>query len=180
MSRADLWRLRSTSRTGRPISSPKPPIAARTACDASLFSPNAAASRRTPSFDEDRDVTRRTEVAEEGSAKGAASCTEEVQPEDDREPVRRFVPVSHVPFRRMVRRAELRKIVPLADTTIYELEQRGEFPQRFFLTSRCVVWDLAEIEEWIEERRRMSGTAALQRAPTPDVRQRKSRPVRHK
>ena len=36
--------------------------------------------------------------------------------------------------------------VPLADTTIYELEQRGEFPRRFNLTARCVAWDLAEVE----------------------------------
>jgi hypothetical protein len=28
---------------------------------------------------------------------------------------------------------------------IYNMEQRGEFPQRFHLTSRCVVWDLAEV-----------------------------------
>jgi prophage regulatory protein len=42
-------------------------------------------------------------------------------------------------YRRTVRRAELRRIVPLADTTIYELEQRGEFPRRFNLTPRCVV-----------------------------------------
>ncbi|MEJ0068123.1 MAG: AlpA family phage regulatory protein [Pseudomonadota bacterium] len=49
-------------------------------------------------------------------------------------------------LRRAIRRTELRQIVPLADTTIYELEQRGEFPRRFFLTARCVVWDLAEVE----------------------------------
>jgi prophage regulatory protein len=29
--------------------------------------------------------------------------------------------------RRTIRRNELRRIVPLADTTIYELELRGEF-----------------------------------------------------
>ena len=40
---------------------------------------------------------------------------------------------------RMIRRPELRRIVPLADTTIHELEQRGEFPRRFHLTPRCVV-----------------------------------------
>ena len=123
-------------------------------------------------------MTRRTEVAGEGSARIAAGCSVEAQSEDDRESVRRFVPTSPVPSRRIVRRGELRNIVPLADTTIYELEQRGEFPQRFYLTSRCVVWDLAEIEEWIEERRRLSGAATFERAPTPDVRQRKSRPVR--
>ena len=57
--------------------------------------------------------------------------------------------------KRMIRRHELRQIVPLADTTIYEMEQRGEFPRRFALTPRCVVWDLAE-----------------------DVRKRKARPVK--
>jgi len=78
-----------------------------------------------------------------------------------------------------IRRPELRKLVPLADTTIYEMEQRGEFPRRFHLTPRCVVWDLAEVEAWIEERRRASDAATVKRAPSPDVRQRKTRPVRH-
>jgi prophage regulatory protein len=80
--------------------------------------------------------------------------------------------------RTTVRRAELRRIVPLADTTIYELEQRGEFPRRFNLTPRCVVWDLDEVEEWIAERRRASDAATLARAPAPDVHLRKVRPVR--
>ena len=39
--------------------------------------------------------------------------------------------------------------------------------------------DLAEVEAWIEERRRASDAASIQRAPTPDVRKRKTRPVRH-
>lgn len=47
---------------------------------------------------------------------------------------------------RMIRRRELRTIVPLADSTIYELEQRGQFPRRLNLTPRCVVWDLGEVE----------------------------------
>jgi predicted DNA-binding transcriptional regulator AlpA len=54
---------------------------------------------------------------------------------------------------RAVRRRELRKIVPLADTTIYDMERRGEFPQRFYLTSKCVVWDLDEVERWLTARR---------------------------
>lgn len=49
---------------------------------------------------------------------------------------------SPLPFRRTIRRQELRQIVPLAETTIYEMERRGEFPRRFNLTPRCVVWDL--------------------------------------
>lgn len=74
----------------------------------------------------------------------------------------------------MIRRRELRRIVPLADTTIYELEQRGEFPRRFNLTARCVVWDLSEVEAWVEERRR---SAESTRVKCPDVRLRKTRPV---
>lgn len=80
--------------------------------------------------------------------------------------------------RRTIRRPELRQIVPLADTTIYELEQRGEFPRRFYLTPRCVVWDLAEVEAWVADRRRASDAALFQRAPAPDVRRRKTRPVK--
>jgi prophage regulatory protein len=68
--------------------------------------------------------------------------------------------------------------VPLADTTIYELEQRGEFPRRFNLTARCVVWDLEEVETWLDERRRASDAAHINKAPSPDVRQRRARPVR--
>jgi prophage regulatory protein len=41
-----------------------------------------------------------------------------------------------------------------------------------------VVWDLAEVEVWIEERRRASHASLIKRAPSPDVRLRKSRPVR--
>ncbi|MEO3431921.1 AlpA family phage regulatory protein [Inquilinus sp. CAU 1745] len=75
---------------------------------------------------------------------------------------------------RTIRRHELKQIVPLADTTIYEMEQRGEFPRRFALGPRCVVWDLAEVEAWLASRR------GKQVSPTnhPDVRLRKTRPVR--
>lgn len=81
-------------------------------------------------------------------------------------------------LKRTIRRPELRRIVPLADTTIYEMEHRGEFPRRFNLTPRCVVWDLDEVQAWIEERRHASNTDGMTRARAPDVRQRKSRPVK--
>lgn len=73
-----------------------------------------------------------------------------------------------------VRRQQLRELVPLADTTIYEMEQRGEFPKRFYLTPRCPVWDLGEVNLWLASRRAANG----QTPPHPDVRRRKSRPVR--
>jgi prophage regulatory protein len=81
-------------------------------------------------------------------------------------------------IQRTVRRSQLREIVPLADTTIYEMEQRGEFPRRFYLTPRCVVWDLGEVEAWVVERRKASDEAKALRAPVPDVRRRRTRPVK--
>ena len=72
-------------------------------------------------------------------------------------------------LRRTIRRTELRQIVPLADSTIYEMERRGEFPQRFFLTPRCVVWDLAEVMAWLEGRRR-GADGGVKKAPAPDYR----------
>ncbi|HGQ7475716.1 TPA: helix-turn-helix transcriptional regulator [Pseudomonas aeruginosa] len=81
---------------------------------------------------------------------------------------------SPLPFRRTIRRQELQQIIPLSETTIYEMERRGEFPRRFNLTPRCVVWDLTEVEAWIEERKQ----APRKDISGPDVRLRKTRPVR--
>lgn len=118
---------------------------------------------------------RRENYSSKADGPGAMPSPQE--PENVTMP-RPMTPRSALPFRRTIRRPELRQIVPVADTTIYEMEQRGEFPRRFHLTPRCVVWDLAEVEAWIEERRRASDTSQIRRAPYPDVRQRKTRPVR--
>ena len=78
------------------------------------------------------------------------------------------------PIKRTIRREQLREMVPLADSTIYEMEQRGEFPRRFALSPRCVVWDLSEVEAWLLLRR----STPLTRAPHPDVQRRRNRPVK--
>lgn len=79
-----------------------------------------------------------------------------------------------ISVKRTIRRHQLREMVPLADSTIWEMERRGEFPQRFALSPRCVVWDLAEVEEWLASRR----AKPIARAQHPDVRQRLTRPVK--
>jgi prophage regulatory protein len=81
---------------------------------------------------------------------------------------------SEPPIKRTIRRQQLREMVPLADSTIYEMEQRGEFPRRFALSPRCVVWDLAEVEAWLASRR----SVPIARAKHPDVQQRRTRPVK--
>ncbi|WP_223672303.1 helix-turn-helix transcriptional regulator [Proteus terrae] len=53
----------------------------------------------------------------------------------------------------LINRKKLHSIIPLSERTIYNMEQRGEFPRRIVLTSRSVAWDLAEIEAWIESRK---------------------------
>lgn len=85
------------------------------------------------------------------------------------------LPVELVGAKPVVRRLQLRELVPLANTTIYEMEQRGEFPRRFYLTPRCPVWDLGEVNLWLASRRAAAGVAP---PPHPDVRRRKSRSVR--
>lgn len=82
--------------------------------------------------------------------------------------------IANTQVRRTIRRKELREMVPLADSTIYEMEQRGEFPRRFALTPRCVVWDLGEVQAWLAARR----VKPILRAPNPDVKQRRTRPVK--
>ncbi|UVK54618.1 AlpA family transcriptional regulator [Mesorhizobium sp. AR02] len=78
------------------------------------------------------------------------------------------------PLKRTIRRHQLREMVPLADSTIYEMEQRGEFPRRFALTPRCVVWDLSEVQAWLAARR----SKPILRAPKPDLKQRRALLVR--
>ena len=78
------------------------------------------------------------------------------------------------PIKRTIRRHQLREMVPLADSTIYEMEQRGEFPRRFRLSPKCVVWDLGEVEAWLDARRANSIKPAL----GPDVSKRRTRPVK--
>jgi prophage regulatory protein len=79
-----------------------------------------------------------------------------------------------VEITKTIRRHQLREMVPLADSTIYEMEQRGEFPLRFALSPRCIVWDVAEVQAWLLARR----AKPINRAQHPDVTKRKARPVK--
>ncbi|WP_425274905.1 helix-turn-helix transcriptional regulator [Stutzerimonas xanthomarina] len=60
----------------------------------------------------------------------------------------------------LINRKRLSEIIPLSTRTIYNLEQRGEFPRRIVLTSRSIAWDLSEVVEWIEARRASGVQAA--------------------
>lgn len=60
----------------------------------------------------------------------------------------------------LINRKRLLSMIPLSERTIFNLEQRGEFPRRIALTSRNVAWELEEVEAWIQTRK-LSGAQAL-------------------
>ena len=64
----------------------------------------------------------------------------------------------------LINRKTLLKMIPLSARTIYNLEQRGEFPRRIALTSRNVAWQLSEVEQWIADRK-----SALFKAARPGI-----------
>ncbi len=64
----------------------------------------------------------------------------------------------------LINRKTLLKMIPLSARTIYNLEQRGEFPRRIALTSRNVVWQLSEVEQWIADRK-----SAMFKAARPGI-----------
>ena len=68
----------------------------------------------------------------------------------------------------LINRKKLLAMIPLSERTIFNMEQRGEFPRRIALTSRNVAWDLAEIEKWIEARK-SSGVQATRPGHTPST-----------
>lgn len=74
----------------------------------------------------------------------------------------------------LINRKKLHSMIPLSERTIFDMEQRGDFPRRIALTSRNVAWDLAEVEKWIEERKaagdkaRRPGSTTAGSSPTDD------------
>ena len=52
--------------------------------------------------------------------------------------------------RRVIRKRELFKMIPLSDVTVWRLEKKGEFPKRFTLGGRAVGWFADEIDEWLD------------------------------
>ena len=52
--------------------------------------------------------------------------------------------------RRVIRKRELFKMIPLSDATVWRMERKGEFPKRFTLGGRAVGWFADEIDEWLD------------------------------
>ncbi|HCI6688639.1 helix-turn-helix transcriptional regulator [Klebsiella pneumoniae] len=54
----------------------------------------------------------------------------------------------------LIDKKRLLEIIPFSERTIFDLEKKGAFPRRIALSSRKVVWDLAEILEWLDARKK--------------------------
>lgn len=77
------------------------------------------------------------------------------------EPAQSRTPLPSVPGRVVINRRQLLQKVPLSRRAILDMEKRGEFPRRFSLSTRVVVWDVAEIDAWITKQQ----AAAVQPPP---------------
>lgn len=75
------------------------------------------------------------------------------------------------PATRAIRRSQLLALVPLSHTTIYEMELRGEFPSRFYLTPRCAAWDLREVLEWLANKQQTTSMNAASAHGFPGINQ---------
>ena len=67
----------------------------------------------------------------------------------------------------LINKRTLLAMIPMSEKGIYNLEKRGEFPRRIALTSRNVVWDLAEVEAWIAERKASGRQAQMPGKSSP-------------
>lgn len=56
----------------------------------------------------------------------------------------------------LIDKKKLLDLIPLSARTIFDLEKEGKFPRRFFITSRRVAWDLNEINEWVQEKKKQN------------------------
>ena len=74
------------------------------------------------------------------------------------------------PIKRTIRRPEVLAKTGLSATTIYNLENRGEFPRHFMLTPRCAAWLEEDVDAWLDSRMINPAGPAL----APDVSLRKT------
>ena len=54
--------------------------------------------------------------------------------------------------KRLIRIKEVCRVTGLSKSTLYAKIADGSFPRSVQLTERCVAWNEADIEAWIQER----------------------------
>ena len=61
---------------------------------------------------------------------------------------------------RYVRASQLAQMLGLSRSTIWRYASQGKFPKPIKLTENTTVWDMREVEAWVEARRAAQGGAA--------------------
>ena len=76
----------------------------------------------------------------------------------------RLGPVAHVSnevhMDRLIRERECKEITGLCRTTRWRLERLGTFPRRRKISENAVGWLASELEEWLGNRRQVTGAEA--------------------
>ncbi|WP_082727499.1 AlpA family transcriptional regulator [Burkholderia sp. MSMB2157WGS] len=54
-----------------------------------------------------------------------------------------------MPSAGLVRRAQFRELITLADTTIYRMIEEGRFPDPLRVSTRLRLWRVEDIREWL-------------------------------
>jgi prophage regulatory protein len=52
----------------------------------------------------------------------------------------------------LILRNDLKRLVPLSQTTVWRMERRGKFPHRIAISEKRVAWRRSEIETWLAGR----------------------------
>ena len=58
---------------------------------------------------------------------------------------------------RYVRATQLAEMLGLSRSTIWRYASQGKFPKPIKLTENATVWDMREVEAWVEARRAAQG-----------------------
>ena len=53
---------------------------------------------------------------------------------------------------RAIKLPKVKEITSLSNATIYRLIKQGAFPKQIKLSERTVVWNMDEIDNWLEEK----------------------------
>jgi prophage regulatory protein len=70
-----------------------------------------------------------------------------------------------IPTKRFITKQTMLSMVPISARTIDAMEKRGDFPKRFALSARKVVWDEADIEAWMVARKAADLQASMPGRP---------------
>ena len=51
-----------------------------------------------------------------------------------------------------IKLAKVMEITSLSNATIYRLMKQGDFPKQIKLSQRSVIWNMNEIDNWLQEK----------------------------